>query len=37
LKNKISSIAKWTNDQGQSEKEEKRIHQGIVDAKNKQL
>jgi hypothetical protein len=37
LKNKISGIAKWTNDQEQSEKEEIRIHQGIVDDKNKQL
>jgi len=37
LKNTISGIAMWTYDQGQSEKEEKRIHQGIVDAKNKQL
>ena len=30
-------MAKWTNDQGQSEKEKIRIHQGIVDDKNKQL
>ena len=37
LKHKISSIAKWTNDQRESEKEEKRTHQGIVDGKNKQL
>ena len=37
LKNKISGIAKWINDQRESEKEEKRTHQGIVEAKNKQL
>ena len=37
LKNKISDIAKWTNDQRQSEIEEIRIQQGIVDDKNKQL
>ena len=37
LTNKISSIAKWINDQRESEKEEKRTHQGIVEAKNKQL
>jgi hypothetical protein len=37
LKNKISCIAKWTDDQIQIEKEEIRIHQGIVDDKNKQL
>ena len=37
LKNKISSITKWTYKQGQSEREEIRTHQGIVDDKNKQL
>ena len=34
FKNKISSIAKWTNDQGQSERGDKRTHQGIVEEKN---
>jgi hypothetical protein len=37
LMDKISSIAQWTNDQSQSEKEKKRINLGIVDDKNKQL
>ena len=37
LKNKISDIAKWTNDQTQSEMKVIQVHQHIVNEKNRQL
>jgi hypothetical protein len=37
LKNKLSNIVEWTNVQRESEQGEIRIHQGIIDGKNKQL
>ena len=37
FKNKLSNIVEWTNVQRESEQGEIRIHQGIIDGKNKQL